>query len=105
MSHFIGRGQRIVFAGSDIRFVRKPGKLFERAGAVDFAFEATLTSAERGAPRRVATFTPDLVVAFPTRNARTFVDSIVGAMRGKRSWDVAPAPAHRGADASVATPP
>ena len=63
--HFLSRGQRIAFAGVDVRFFRPLAGMFAmaiRAGAVDGAFDASMTRSSK----RVQSFTPDVILAMPT---------------------------------------
>jgi len=77
--HFLARGQRIIFAGVDVRFVRPAcsmcsSALADAAGAVvDGAFEANVWW-HSGV---IGHFTPDVIVAFPTTNMLYFVDAVL----------------------------
>lgn len=83
IQHFLRCGRPIVFAGSDVRFTMPVKSLLIAARSeveVDAAFEATATRIGReDATGTVLSFTPDIIVAYPTERMATFVASVLRA--------------------------
>ena len=77
--HFLTRRQRIIFAGVDVRFIRPAEQVFAAVRADSPIADGAFESAVSWTHKIVESFTPDIVVAFPTTNMLRFVEAILAA--------------------------
>jgi hypothetical protein len=89
VQRFLRRRQRVMYAGSDVRFLRPVHSMFAAAGAVDAAFEG------RSRGKAIGHFTPDVVIAFPTAGTRRLVHAVLAGIRAPANFDGLPAELRR----------
>ena len=75
--HFLLRGQRIIFAGLDVRFTRPVHNMYAAAHAPDAAIDVAFEASVWWEWKIVKQFTPDIVVAFPTEKMMNFVTAVL----------------------------
>eukprot|EP00316_Scyphosphaera_apsteinii_P008420 CAMPEP_0119329910 /NCGR_PEP_ID=MMETSP1333-20130426/77000_1 /TAXON_ID=418940 /ORGANISM="Scyphosphaera apsteinii, Strain RCC1455" /LENGTH=449 /DNA_ID=CAMNT_0007339153 /DNA_START=364 /DNA_END=1712 /DNA_ORIENTATION=- len=79
--HFLWYEKPVIAAGADVRLLRPASWLLSLSGAVDAAFEGLVQH------DRIAEFTPDVIVAFPTPNMRAFTDKMIASIRFSESTE------------------
>jgi len=90
----VAQGRAVAYAGIDVRFFRPVASLFRAVRAsvqVDAAFEGSMTT-----DGRVVSFTPDVVVAFPTARTLAFVSAVLEGMNATAFSGLPPVLHHPG---------